>query len=366
MPHIVIDARPLRAAGYGTYLTNLIMALGHLDQTSHYTVLVWPGSDTAGLGLPANFHFKVVDYPINGSLKEQLNLARDLRQLRPDLVHFGFTQQPVLYLGPKITTIHDLTTVRFHNPSQNWLLYRFKRSVYKWVIKRVARTSKLIITPSNYVKEDLALFAGLQPAKIKVTYEAADKIQESPKPISGLKKGQFIMYVGRPQPHKNLYRLIEAFEALQPKYPQLQLIFAGKKDVLYERLEKLVSKKQIKNVRFMGHVREAHLRWLYENTAAYVFPSLSEGFGLPGLEAMAHGAPVVASQASCLPEIYGQAAHYFDPLDVADMADKISEVLSSEPLAKQLVAAGTERVKRYSWAKMAARTLEIYRVGLDS
>jgi glycosyltransferase involved in cell wall biosynthesis len=135
---------------------------------------------------------------------------------------------------------------------------------------------------------------------------------------------------------------------------------AGKKDVLYERYEQEVQKRGLKNVTFTGFVNEGQLRWLYEHTLVYVFPSLSEGFGLPGLEAMAADAPVASSNTTCLPEIYGDAAYYFNPLSVDDMASKINDVLSNTKLREDLITKGHSQVKKYSWSKMATQTLDIY------
>ena len=131
-------------------------------------------------------------------------------------------------------------------------------------------------------------------------------------------------------------------------------------------IESFVQKQGLKNILFTGFVNEGQLRWLYENCGAYVFPSLSEGFGLPALEAMAAGAPVASSDATCLPEIYGDAAYYFNPLSVDDMAQKIDEVLNSEKLRKDLIDKGYEQIKKYSWDKMAVQTLDIYKKFLNS
>lgn len=209
-------------------------------------------------------------------------------------------------------------------------------------------------------------YAKCDPAKITVTYEAADKITDSTEPIAQLQGQPYIMYIGRPQPHKNLQRLIEAFKVLQASYPDLKLVLAGKKDLLYTRYADMVQRESIPNVFFTGFVSEGQLRWLYENCQAYVFPSLSEGFGLPALEAMVHGAPVVSSNATCLPEVYGDAAHYFDPLDVQDMAAKISEVLNTPDLRQDLIHKGRERAAGYSWRRMAEQTLAVYNSVLKS
>jgi glycosyltransferase involved in cell wall biosynthesis len=168
------------------------------------------------------------------------------------------------------------------------------------------------------------------------------------------------MYVGRPLPHKNLERLIEAFVKIKATHPDVVLVLAGKKDPVYRQIESDVARRTIKNVIFTDYVTEGRLRWLYENCSAYVFPSLSEGFGLPGLEAMIHGAPVVSSNATCLPEVYGDAAHYFDPTDIQAMADAINEVLTDKDLRLKLTKSGHDQAAKYSWEQTAAQTLAIY------
>ncbi len=168
------------------------------------------------------------------------------------------------------------------------------------------------------------------------------------------------MYVGRPTPHKNLERLIEAFQIVKAQHPALHLVLAGKKDINYKQIEANVKAKQISQVSFTDFISDGQLRWLYENCQAYVFPSLSEGFGLPGLEAMQHSAPVVSSDATCLPEVYGDAAHYFDPLNIQSMADAINEVITDQTLRSKLIDNGTQRVQTFSWRRMAQQTLIIY------
>ena len=168
------------------------------------------------------------------------------------------------------------------------------------------------------------------------------------------------MYIGRPTPHKNLRRLIDAFALLQKKYPDLTLALAGKKDSNYARHETYVNEHGIKNVVFTGFISDEQLRWMYENTAVYCFPSLSEGFGLPGLEAMLHGAPVASSTATCLPETHGDAAYYFDPFSVEDIAKSIDDILSDDKLRNELVKKGKKHVKTFSWQRMAEQTLAVY------
>ncbi len=142
------------------------------------------------------------------------------------------------------------------------------------------------------MKDDVARAIRLNSRKITVTYEAAEPIEAPAEPIEDLVNTKFIMYIGRPNPHKNLERLIEAYSQLKADMPELHLVLAGRRDSLYKHHAHEVEQKGIPDVHFTGRVSDGQLRWLYEQTAAYIFPSLSEGFGLPGLEAMAHGAPV--------------------------------------------------------------------------
>jgi glycosyltransferase involved in cell wall biosynthesis len=137
-------------------------------------------------------------------------------------------------------------------------------------------------------------------------------------------------------------------------------VIAGKQDKLTERLRLGIDEDQQNMIHFAGYVTEGQLRWLYENTLCYVFPSLSEGFGLPGLEAMQHGAPVACSKATCLPEIYGDAALYFSPYSVIEMSEVINDIITSKKLRQELITKGKRQASKYSWRRMAEQTLAIY------
>lgn len=359
MSKIVVDARELRTSS-GRYVERMLHYLQEVDLENNYHVLLKP-KDMEGWK-PTNPKFHKIACPYKEfTLDEQLRLWRQIRKLKPDLVHFTFAQQPALYMGKVVTTMQDLTALRFGNPSKNWLVFKFKQRVFKYLNKWVARKSAAIITPTEFVKDDVARFADINSRKINVTYEAADKIAEKAESVERLEGKRFIMYVGRPQPHKNLGRLIEAFAILKQSQPDLHLVLAGKKDKLYKRHERVVARLGISDVIFTGFVSEGQLRWLYEHTAAYVFPSLSEGFGLPGLEAMVHGAPVVSSDATCLPEVYGEAAHYFNPHMPEDMAEKIGRVTTNKKLRQDLIEKGRKQAAKYSWRRMAEQTLAVYK-----
>lgn len=359
---IVIDARELRTST-GRYIERLLHHLQDVDTNKdhQYFVLLQP-KDAEGWK-PRKKNFTVVPCKYKEfTFAEQIGFLFQLYKLRPHLVHFGMTQQPILYLGKTITTVHDLTTVRFVNPSKNRVVFAIKQFVYKAVVKIVARKSVRIITPSEYVKDDLAKFAHINSRKVVVTYEAADVFDEKPEPIPELIDKDFIMFNGRPLPHKNLRRLIKAFVVVREKHPDLLLVIAGKKDRSHRSYRSLVKKLNVEDhVIFTDFIPDGQLRWAMEHTQAYVYPSLSEGFGLPGLEAMMYGAPLISSNATCLPEIYEDAAEYIDPYDVDDIAKKIKKILTNEKRRAELIANGKKQLRKYSWRKMADQTLAVYK-----
>jgi glycosyltransferase involved in cell wall biosynthesis len=364
MAKIVIDAREYTTST-GRYMFRLLQNLDKLDTENEYVLLLKPHD--MDVYQYSNPRFTKVACPYKEfTFQEQIGLLRQIRSLKPDLVHFGKDHQPILYRGSVVTTMHDLTTARFRNPAKSWLFFALKQPVYRMVIRIVARKSATIFTPTEFVKNDIVHYTHCNPKKIIVTLESADQIPDAPEPMINLVDQPFIMYVGRPQPHKNLNRLIAAFQELKQTHPELKLVLAGKKDALYERFAEQVRAQGIIDVIFTGFVSEGQLRWLYEHTAGYVMPSLSEGFGLPGVEAMLHGAPVISSNATCLPEVYGDAAHYFNPLDVHDMALKISEVVDDPILREDLQEKGRHQAAIYSWQRMAEQTQAAYRHVLGS
>ncbi len=360
---IIIDARE-SGTTTGRYVDKLIEYLHKLKPSYEVTVLTKTVRLEYLKSIASDFEIVGSNYK-EFTFGEQIGLLKQINSLGADLVHFSMTQQPILYRGKSVTTIHDLTTARFNNPAKNWLVFKFKQVIYKAVIKRVARKAERLITPSGWIKYDVAQFAAVPANKIIVTYEAAGKISQDPEPMAKLKNVDFIMYVGRPQPHKNLKRLVRAYSNVQLTHPKLKLVLAGKLDGNYLLLKKYALQKGIGGIIFTDFVSEGQLRWLYENALAYVFPSLSEGFGLPGLEALAHGLPLISSRATCLPEIYKDGAIYFDPKNTTDIAEKIKLVLEDKELATKLRHKGPRVAAIYSWEQMAKQTLAVYRNALD-
>jgi len=362
MTHIVIDAREIYTTT-GRYIERLIHYLQQTDQFNRYTILVRQKDfDRFQLTNP-NFSKQVSPYK-EFTLGEQLGFTKQLYGLKADLVHFGMTQQPLLYFKRSVTTIHDLTTIRFYNPDKQKAVFWIKQQIYKVVILWAAHKSKRVITPSHFVADDLTKYAKIKD-KITVTYESADKVNSPAAALPYLQNKKFIMYIGRPTPHKNLDRLVEAFRKLRDIDPSLHLVLAGKLDTNYNRLKQRLDQEGQTNIVFTDFVSDAELRWLYENTLVYCFPSLSEGFGLPGLEAMRYGAPVASSNATCLPEIYGDGALYFDPKNVDDMVATISVLLADPALRQKTADAGRLQAEKYSWLRMAEQTLQVYQKALS-
>lgn len=363
MSHIVIDARE-SGTSTGRYVDKLIEYLSKQKTEHKYTILTKSKRVEAIKKIAPGFTVVESDYK-EFTFSEQIGFCRQIYGLRPDLVHFTLAHQPLLYFGPVVTTMQDLTTVRFRNPTKNPIVFWVKQQVYKFLNVYVAHKSRNILTPSKFVKRDVASYCHVPLDKITVTLEAADMMPEGSAPYEPVKNKPFIMYIGRPTPHKNLARLIEAHHKLRDKHPDLLLVLAGKKDDNYRLHEKFVTEKDYEGVIFTDFIPDEQYRWLLENCRAYIFPSLSEGFGLPGLEAMMHGAPVVSSRATCLPEVLGDAAVYFDPLDVNDMVAKIDSVISDETQRSNMIAAGKSQAAKYSWGRMAKQTLEVYNKALN-
>jgi glycosyltransferase involved in cell wall biosynthesis len=364
--HIVIDAR-IRRASTGRYVDRLLEHLQAIDTTNRYTILLQP-DDT---WQPTNPNFtteacKYAQFSLNPF--EQFGFASQLRKLKADLVHFPMNQQPLLYRGKVVTTTMDFTMLRFTRPKETPLpIHWLKMLGYRLLFWYSNKKSQAIITISNYVKNELEETYSFTIGKVTTTYCATetplDVEAEAPAFAKNpeIQTKNFLLYVGSAFPHKNLETLIKAFEIIHTSQSELLLVLVGKKEYYYEQLEKLASQSPAREqIVFTGFVSDAELKWLYQNARAYVFPSLSEGFGLPGLEAMVHGCPVVSSNATCLPEVQGDAAAYFDPNNSQEMADTILEVIGSEERRSDLVKKGYEQAKKFSWRQMAQQTLEIY------
>lgn len=369
---IGIDARFFGSVGkgLGRYTQKLIEKLEKIDSVNDYFIFLRKENFNEYQTQNPKFKKVLANYAWY-SFFEQLFFPRLLKKYQLDLMHFPHFNVPVFYRKKFIVTIHDLILIHFptiKNTTRNSFLYRCKFLAYRWVINSAISRSKKIITVSEFTKKDiLENYKNITTEKISVTYEACEdfcllspnKDEEILKKYAIMKP--YLIYVGNAYPHKNLERLIMAFSSLSDKFPDLQLALVGKEDFFYQRLKELVENKKIKNIIFLGFVPDLELDTLQHNATAYVFPSLYEGFGLPPLEAMAKGTPVISSDHLCMQEILGDSAYYFNGEIEKEIAKAIEIILTDNDLRKKLINTGYKQIRKYSWEKMAKETLEIYK-----
>ncbi len=358
MAHIAIDARIINSST-GRYVERLVTYLQDVDTENQYSILVPTKDKDYWKPRNKNFTVRTVDFD-NYSFAEQLGFNRYLKKLNADLVHFCMPQQPLSYKGKKITTFHDLSLLKTYNSDKNWFIYHAKQKVGKYVFERVAKENDAIIAISKFTENELIeFFPDVNKDKISLIYEASDVSTIAPKKYT-LPFKKYILYVGQQSDYKNIKRLGDAHQILLAKYPDLGLVLVGKKNASALTNEAYFNDRNYTNIHFTDFIDDSQLSWLYSRAEAYIFPSLMEGFGLPGLEAMGYGTPVVSSNATCLPEVYGQAAHYFNPHDTSDIAEAIDQVLSDDKLRTRLSKAGYKQIKKYSWKKQAQETHAVY------
>lgn len=363
MSHIVIDARIINSST-GRYVERLVHYLEKIDQDNTYTILVPTKDEDFYTPSNPNFTVKTIDFG-NYSFAEQTGFLQYLNNLQPDLVHFCMPQQPVRYTGKHVTTFHDLTLLNTYNSDKNWFVFHAKQIVGRFVFHRVLSTSSRVLVPTWNVKREVEAFHKGIEDKVVVTYEAADKLQAGKVTPYESPYEKFLLYVGQQSDYKNIKRLGDAHQKLLEKHPDLGLILVGRINKSAQMTKDYFEKNDYKNIHFTGFVEDDQRDWLFENCAAYVFPSLMEGFGLPPLEAMQYDAPVVSSNASCMPEVLGNAAEYFTPTDVGSMARAIDRVLTDEDLRATLIENGKVQRDKYSWRKMAQETLDQYKIALQ-
>lgn len=354
---IAIDARSYLSSS-GAYVRNLIAELQTLDTETLYDIYVPKEVVAAPPITSANVRWRACSARAY-SLAEQLTFLGQLLWRKYDLVHFAMQQQPALYLRPHVTTFHDLTIVSYDTLNGSQLINKSFRMVASLLFRVTLRTSRVVIVPSHATKRAVVSFANLPDSKIVVTPEAADIVRGELAPYE-LPFSRYILYVGNFYEYKNVARLVQAHQRLREDDPNLGLVLVGRIHRAANALVSLIEESSLQNVVMTGFIDDAQRNYLYANCAAYVFPSLSEGFGLPGLEAMAFGAPVIAARATSLPEVYLDAAHYFDPYDVDDMVEQIKTVISSDEVKSAMRIRNASVLDAYSWRRMAEQTLAVY------
>jgi glycosyltransferase involved in cell wall biosynthesis len=362
---IAIDARKLRDYGVGTYIRNLLRHLSRLDHSTEYVVLCRK-ADTEHVGqLGENFR-AVPETSPGYSIREQITVPLDLRRERVDLFHSPHYVLPPLTPCKSVVTIHDCIHLRFPQYLPNRLGYAYARGAL-WMATHL---SSRIVTVSEASKRDILEYFRVPPQKIDVIYNGIDERFGEPPPEDDVARVReryqlddpFVLYAGNIKPHKNLERLIEAFHTLRRSgFDQIKLLIIGDEISKYATLRHAVHRHKLhKHVRFFGFVPDSTLAILYRLAGVFVFPSLYEGFGLPPLEAMASGTPVITSNVSSLPEVVADAALLIDPYEPDSIADAIRRVLTDECLREDLRQRGLERARHFSWERSIRRVREIY------
>lgn len=364
---IGIDARfyGTKDTGIGRYVQNLILNLGKIDKVNQYIVF---GGEMVRDEVKNFQNFKWVKLQTRPySIAEQLVNPIVFAKEKLDLLHVPHFNAPIMYQGKFIITIHDLikhlsigratTTLPYYQYLIKHLAYRFSVRV------NLFRADKIIV-PAFFWKDYLVKHFGLNEEKIFVTYESATKSllkKSALNPLEVLYKYNlnkpYLIYTGNLYPHKNVPFLIDAIKQFNASHEhRLELALVCARDDTFKN-----AVETDETIKFLGFVPDEELAALYGQALALVQPSLIEGFGLTGLEAMSVGLPVLSSNSTCLPEIYGSAALYFDPRDTSDLIGKLAQFFSDQELSVRLMIAGRKRVKQFSWQRMSRQTLAVYK-----
>jgi glycosyltransferase involved in cell wall biosynthesis len=366
--HIAIDAHSVGAelGGNESYATNLIEALAEIDQTNRYTLFVtkaaaikrfadrWP-----------NFQVKLT-LPHTPLVRIPLTLSRELRRNPVDLLHVQYTAPPFAPC-PIVTTVHDLAFE--HLPEtfnrRSWMQMRL-------TVRRTARRAAHIITVSAYSRDDIIRTYKIPPERITVTHEAAPSNfapLNDPVELNRIRdkygiSRNYVLSLSSIQPRKNLVRLIEAYTQLRRVNPDdtfPQLVLAGKRGWLERETLRAAEQSALsKDILFTGYVPDHDLTGLYSGALCFVYPSYFEGFGLPLVEAMQCGVPVIAGNRTSVPEVVGDASLTFDPFNTDELAHAIKRLVDNPTLCAALRQKGLARAKTFSWQSTARQTLRVY------
>ncbi len=362
---IGIDARKLHDFGIGTYIRNLLRQLARLDRQTEFVLICRPEDRSALASLGENFR-PVPERAGSYSITEQVRIPLVLRREGVTLFHAPHYVLPPLVSCRSVVTIHDCIHLMFPQYLRNRVALAYARMSIALAARRATR----VLTVSDTSKRDILRFVDVPPDKIDVIYNAYDeRFAHEPGEEDVVRireryqlQDAFVLYAGNVKPHKNLGRLIEAFDLVRARgLDHLKLVLIGDEISKYAALRRAVHQHQLhKHVRFLGYLPQETLAVMYRLAGVFVFPSLYEGFGLPPLEAMASGTPVVTSNVSSLPEVAGDAALLVDPYDPDAIADGIYRVLTDEALRRGLRQKGLARARQFSWEASVGRVREIY------
>jgi glycosyltransferase involved in cell wall biosynthesis len=364
---IAIDARKWRDYGIGTYVRNLVRHLARLDRETTYFLLC-DAADASTLRDLADNFTPVVEEAAGYGFREHVSIPAQLKRLGANLFHSPHYVLPLLCRTPAVVTVHDCIHLLF----PEYLPNRFALSYARYMMGSAIRRSAMVLTVSEASRRDiLRFYPDADPEKVRVVPNAIDPaLLEDPgeEEMERVReryriRGRFVLYAGNIKPHKNLDRLIAAFGRLRQRsdFEDVKLLIIGDEVTRYPSLRRAVEAAGVRqDVRFFGFVPDRTLAALYRMAALFAFPSLYEGFGLPPLEAMACGTPVLTSDVSSLPEVVGDAALLVDPTDVEQIARGIERLLSDEALRRELVARGRLRARGFSWERSVQAIHEGY------
>jgi glycosyltransferase involved in cell wall biosynthesis len=362
---IGIDARKLHDFGIGTYIRNLLRQLARLDSETEFVIFCRPEDRDTLAAVGENFR-PVPETSGNYSIAEQFTIPLAVKREGVTLFHAPHYVLPPLVRCKSVVTIHDCIHLMFPQYLPNRAAFWYA----KWSIGQAARRATRIMTVSQSSKRDILRLVDTEPAKIDVIYNAYDErfaMEPREEDVVRVREryqlhDEFVLYAGNVKPHKNLERLIDAFHLVRTRgLDNLKLVLIGDEISKYTALRRAVHQHQLhKYVRFLGYLPEETLAVMYRLAGVFVFPSLYEGFGLPPLEAMASGTPVVTSNVSSLPEVAGDAAVLVDPYSPQAIADGIYAVLTDEKLRREMVLKGIARAGQFSWEQSVRRVRAIY------
>lgn len=365
--HIVIDAHLAvkEIDGVSRYLIGLLTELPKIDSSVQYTILSLPPEKSS---LPQKIfsHPNVERFELDlmgPSPRQHLVMYRLLKELHAEIYHHPQYDLPLGIKVPSVVTIHDLkyiTHPEFLNKKS-----RLKSIYIKKSLQRSLRVASQVITVSQNTLNDLKSFFSFDRQKATVVHHGINPQLEFK---AGQKNGDFetpndfVLFVGTRRPHKNIAGLIRALAILRQQHEsKLDLVIAGKAYSDYKEPERLAKKLRLdSNVHFYDFVAEEKLPVLYRSAKVVVLPSFYEGFGLPLIEAMSYGTPVIGSNVSSIPEIVGNAGLLVDPHDANDIARKIYQITTDTKLYEELSNAGLKRHKQFSWSTVAESTLNVY------
>jgi glycosyltransferase involved in cell wall biosynthesis len=365
--HLLSLAETYRSAGINWYAQNLLHHLPAADPEIGYTVFLSERRYAGVPGIDLKVSHLPTHRPVVRILWEQAIQPWSVRQAGVDLIHGMAFVGPLIGASPSVVTVHDLSFV--HYPESFRALNRFYLRLFTRLSVRRARR---VIAVSESTKRDLVQCYDLSPAKVDVVHNGVDDVYRSlpASKVAGFRAEQglpdrFILFVGTLEPRKNVARLIEAYARLPGTRPPLMLV--GGKGWLYDGIIARIEALNLTDeVHFVGYVPAQDLPFWYNAAELFVYPSLYEGFGLPPLEAMACGTPVVASTASSLPEVVSQAGLLVDPMNTEALTAAMEQVLADPDMQKKMRATGLARAEKFSWHRAAQRTVDSYRRALTA